>query len=130
MAIPVRSIRRPVRVSGTPKNGPLAAGAKRPPEWNNRKRANRDRDEYNQGMSALFPDTDRKVEAIQIEIIRRLPAWKKIAMVDSLNETVKTLAISGLRERHPDATPQQIRRLLADMILGVDLAQKVYGHAK
>jgi|WetSurMetagenome_2_1015567.scaffolds.fasta_scaffold336516_2 hypothetical protein len=92
--------------------------------------AKRDRDGYNQDMSALFPDTDPKMEAIQIEIIRRLPAWKKIAMVDSLNETVKTLAISGLRERHPDATPQQIHRMLAELMLGADLAQKVYGHAK
>jgi hypothetical protein len=81
-------------------------------------------------MSALFPDTHPKVEAIQIEIIRRMPAWKKIAMVDSLNETVKTLAVSGIRKCHPDATPQQIRRMLAELMLGADMAQKVYGHAK
>lgn len=70
------------------------------------------------------------MEAIQIEIIRRMPAWKKIAMVDSLNETVKALAVSGLRERHPDATPQQIHRMLAELMLGADLAQKIYGRAK
>ena len=81
-------------------------------------------------MSALFSDTNPKIEAIQIEIIRRMPAWKKIAMVDSLNETVKSLAISGIRERHPDATPQQVRRMLAELMLGADLAQKVYGRAK
>jgi hypothetical protein len=81
-------------------------------------------------MSTLSSDTNPKIEAIQIEIIRRMPAWKKIAMVDSLNETVKTLAISGIQERHPDATPQQIRRMLAELMLGADLAQKVYGNAK
>jgi len=70
------------------------------------------------------------MEALQIEFIRRMPAWKKLAMVDSLNETVKTLALSGVRERHPDATPQQIKRMLADLILGTDLAQKVYGHSR
>jgi hypothetical protein len=81
-------------------------------------------------MRALFSDTHPKMEAIQIEIIRRMPAWKKIAMVDSLNETVKALAVSGLRERHPDATPQQIHRMLAELMLGADLAQKIYGRAK
>jgi hypothetical protein len=81
-------------------------------------------------MNTLSSDTNPKIEAIQIEIIRCMPAWKKIAMVDSLNETVKTLAISGIQERHPDATPQQIRRMLAELMLGVDLAQRVYGHAK
>jgi hypothetical protein len=81
-------------------------------------------------MSASFSDTHPKMEALQIEFIRRMPAWKKLAMVDSLNETVKTLALSGVRERHPDATPQQIKRMLADLILGTDLAQKVYGHSR
>jgi hypothetical protein len=80
-------------------------------------------------MSPLYSDTHPKMEAMQIEFIRRMPAWKKFAMVDSLNETVKTMAISGIRERHPDATPQQIRRMLAELMLGADLARKVYGHA-
>ena len=49
-------------------------------------------------MSVLFSDTKPKIEALQIAIIRRMPAWKKIAMVISLNETVITLAISGIQE--------------------------------
>jgi hypothetical protein len=57
-------------------------------------------------MSILFPDTHPKMEAMQIEVIRRMPAWKKIAVVDSLNETVKTLATSGIKQRHPPATPE------------------------
>jgi len=64
-------------------------------------------------MTALYPDTHPEMEAIQIRIIRRMPAWKKIAVVDGLNETVKTLAISGIKQRHPDATPEQVHRLLA-----------------
>jgi hypothetical protein len=59
-----------------------------------------------------------------------MPAWKKISMVDSLNETVKSLAISGIKQRHPEATPEQIRRMLAELMLGGELARKVYGHAK
>ncbi|MBI3738174.1 MAG: hypothetical protein HY258_03915 [Chloroflexi bacterium] len=67
---------------------------------------------------------------MQIELIRRMPAWKKISIMDGLNETVKTLAISGIKERHPDATPQQIQRMLAEMMLGEELARKIYDHAK
>ena len=81
-------------------------------------------------MSALFPDTHPKMEALQIQIIRRMPAWKKLAIVDGLNETVKTLAISGIQQRHPNATPAQIQRMLAEQILGMELAGKVYDHAK
>jgi hypothetical protein len=81
-------------------------------------------------MSTLSSDTNPKIERIQIEFIRRMPAWKKFAMVDGLNETVKTLAMSGIKQRHPNATPQQIRRMLAELMLGAELAHKVYDHAR
>lgn len=81
-------------------------------------------------MSSLFSDTHPKMEAVQIEFIRRMPSWKKLAMVDDLNETVKTLAMSGIKERHPSATPQEVHRLLADLMLGTELARKVYDHAR
>lgn len=81
-------------------------------------------------MTALFSDTHPAMEALQIELIRQMPAWKKIAIVDGLNQTVRTLAISGIKERHPDATPEQVRRLLAELSLGAELARKVYAHAR
>ncbi len=81
-------------------------------------------------MSALFPDTHPKMEAVQIELIRRMPSWKKIAVVEGLNETIKALAVSGIKERHPNATQQEIRRMLAELMLGAELARKVYDHAR
>ena len=77
-------------------------------------------------MTALSSDTHPKMEALQIKLIRAMPAWRKFAIVDGLNETVKTLAGSGIKQRHPDATPQQIRRMLAELMLGAELARKVY----
>jgi len=70
------------------------------------------------------------MEALQIQVIRRMPAWKKIAIVDDLNETVKMLAVSGIKQRHPSATPEQVHRMLAELMLGEDLARKVYGYAR
>lgn len=81
-------------------------------------------------MSVLFPDTHPQIEALQIQIIRRMPAWKKLALVDGLNEAVKTLAINGIKQRYPTATPEQIHRMLAELMLGAELAQKVYDHAR
>ena len=40
---------------------------------------------------------------------------------------VRTLALSGLRTRHPEATSQELRRRLSDLLLGPDLAAQVYG---
>jgi hypothetical protein len=81
-------------------------------------------------MSQLYTDTHPKMEALQIQFIRRMPAWKKISMVDGLNETVKTLAITGIKQRNPNATPEQIHRMLAELMLGAELARKVYDHAR
>ena len=78
-------------------------------------------------MTTLSADTNPKAEQIQIQLLRRTPAWRKIQMVAELNETVKTLALNGLRQRNPNASEEQLRRMLADLILGETLAAQVYG---
>lgn len=78
-------------------------------------------------MTPLFPDTRPEAEAILIELLRQAPPWRKLAMVAQLNASVRTLTLSGLRQRHPYADDVEIRRRLADLLLGPDLATTVYG---
>ena len=78
-------------------------------------------------MSTLFPDTRPEAERVQIELLRQAPPWRKLHMVGQMNQTVRTLALSGLRQRHPQATPEELRRRLADLLLGPELAARVYG---
>jgi len=78
-------------------------------------------------MSALYSDTHPKIEQMQIELIRRMPAWKKMSMVDGLNQAVRNLAFTGIKQRTPAATPEQVHRRLADLLLGEELARQVYG---
>jgi hypothetical protein len=78
-------------------------------------------------MALLAADTPPEVEAIQIELLRQMPPWRKLAMVGELTETVYQLALTGLRQRHPNDTPAQLRRRLADLVLGHDLAARAYG---
>jgi hypothetical protein len=56
-----------------------------------------------------------------------MPPWRKMALVGEMSRTVRTLALAGLRQRHPDDTSAQRQRRLADLLLGPDLAAKVYG---
>ena len=44
-----------------------------------------------------------------------------------LTMTVRELALAGLRHRHPYDTPEQHRRRLADLLLGPELAARIYG---
>jgi hypothetical protein len=78
-------------------------------------------------MTILLSDTHPNAERIQIELLRKAPVWGKLDMLGQLNETVHLLALSGLRQRHPDASPETLRRMLADLILGEALAARVYG---
>jgi len=81
-------------------------------------------------MRGYYSDTHPKIEQMQIELIRKMPSWKKFAAIDDLNETVKSLALSGILQRHPGASTVQLKRMLADVLLGEDLAQKAYDHAR
>jgi hypothetical protein len=78
-------------------------------------------------MATLSPDTHPDVEQWQIERLRQMPAWRKLALVGEMNGTVRILALAGLRQRHPDDTPAQLERRLADLALGPELAARVYG---
>ncbi len=81
-------------------------------------------------MTSYYSDTHPKIEQMQIELIRRMPSWKKFSIVDGLNETVKLMAITGIKQRNPNATPEQVQRMLAELMLGTELARKVYDHAR
>ena len=78
-------------------------------------------------MTALFPDTRPEAEAVLIRLLRQAPAWRKLEMVDQLNQSVKLLALAGLRQRCPNDSEDQLHRRLADLLLGDELALKVYG---
>lgn len=78
-------------------------------------------------MSTLSADTHPEAERVQIELLRKLPAWRKLQIVGEMNQTVRTLMLSGLRQRFPHATDAELRRRLADLMLGEELAARVYG---
>ena len=78
-------------------------------------------------MRTLLPDTRPEAEAVLIHLLRQAPSWRKLEMVDQLNQSVKLLALAGLRQRFPQDDDERIRRRLADLLLGEDLALKVYG---
>lgn len=75
----------------------------------------------------LFRDTTPEAEEILIGIYRRMPAWRKLQLVDDANRTAAHLAMVGLRSRHPGESEERLRRRLLGLTLGEDLATKVYG---
>ena len=80
-------------------------------------------------MVTLSPDTSPHIERLLIEHLRQMPTWRKLALVGEMNRAVRDLAMAGLRQRHPNDTPTQRRRRLATLLLGGELAARVYGPA-
>ena len=78
-------------------------------------------------MPPFYTDTDPKIEALQVQYLRAAPSWRKMEMLARLNASARALALAGLRQRFPMAGEAELRRRLADLLLGSDLAQKVYG---
>ena len=78
-------------------------------------------------MTALFPDTQPEAERVLIELLRQAPVTRKLEMLGQMNATARQLALQGLRARHPEATEAQLRRYLADLLLGPELAARAYG---
>jgi len=78
-------------------------------------------------MTQVFPDTPPETERVLFALLREMPPWRKVELVAQLNQTVRELALAGLRERYPTASPPELRRRLANIVLGTELAEKAYG---
>lgn len=84
-------------------------------------------------MTALYSDTHPKMEALQIRLWQQASPTKKMNMLAQLNASARMLALTGLRSQYPQATEAELRRRLAGLLLGEELARKVFGenaHAK
>lgn len=92
-----------------PKNTGLT-GERRLPSWR----------EMNQ-------DTSPETEVVLFKLWREAPAWRKWEMMESLNRDARQLALMGLRRRFPNASPDELHRRLATIVLGEELATRVYG---
>ena len=72
-------------------------------------------------------DTTPEAEAVLFKLWRETPAWRKLEVMEGLNRTARQLALAGLRQRFPKASPQELRRRLAAILLGEEMACRVYG---
>ena len=72
-------------------------------------------------------DTHPAAENVQIEILRSMPAADRFRVLNDLIVTGRTLSLAGLQARFPKASPEELRRRLATLLLGSQLASTVYG---
>ncbi len=71
-------------------------------------------------------DTDKNSERIQNKILREMPKDVKIEISLDLARTAIELLKTGIRQRHPEYTDDEIEDALKRIILSDDLYEKVY----
>ena len=52
---------------------------------------------------------------------------RKVSLVEDANRTARCLAMAGIGLRFPGASDEERVRLLMDLVLGQELASRVYG---
>ena len=78
-------------------------------------------------MRTQSPDTSPEAERVLIELLRQAPAWRRLQLTDRMSATTRQLCLAGIRSRHPQASPAEMRRRFAEIHLGSELAARVYG---
>jgi hypothetical protein len=71
-------------------------------------------------------DTSADAAAVQIEVYRRIGPEARLRAGLALTETSRRLLFEGIRRRHPDYDPAQVRLAGIRAWLGPDLYRRAY----
>jgi hypothetical protein len=74
----------------------------------------------------LFADTDEAAERRLIELTRQMPDEKKLRLVFSQVETGRQLAMAGLKNRYPQASPEELKKRYAALVLDRETVITIY----
>jgi hypothetical protein len=72
-------------------------------------------------------DNDPVVAQIVLERLRAMSVGERAEMVNSMNRACEALALAGIRQRHPNASPEEIRMRLGVLRIGAALMLEVFG---
>lgn len=72
-------------------------------------------------------DTSPEAERVLLELIRRSPVSKRLALVSDLIDATRAFALADIRRHHPGASEAELRRLLASRVLTPEEVRAVCG---
>jgi hypothetical protein len=79
---------------------------------------------------SLSDDTTADIEQRQIQAWRRMTPAEKLSLAMSLTATARQLALAGVRQRYPNASPREAFLRLAIVTLGLDERGQRIGRAR
>jgi hypothetical protein len=78
-------------------------------------------------MKPLSSDTTLAAQQMHFELMRRLPAWRRLELAFELTQATRDLTLSNIRHRFPGATEEQVRRRFIARVLPRADVIRAYG---
>jgi hypothetical protein len=78
-------------------------------------------------MEPISPDTSAEAQRMHFELMRKLPAWKRLRLAFELTEAMRELVLADLRHRFVHASDEEIRRRFIARVLAREDVIRAYG---
>jgi hypothetical protein len=78
-------------------------------------------------MKTVLTDTATDTEEVLIKLLRTAPVWKRLKMIEDLNESLRVLASADLRRCYPAANEKELNKRLAARLLKREEVIAAYG---
>ncbi len=75
----------------------------------------------------MHEDTSAAAIARYHQLLRAQAPHQRLEQTNALIAAVRELAIAGIRARHPDASPQEVRMRLTVRLYGREIAARLFG---
>lgn len=75
----------------------------------------------------MYEDTSAAAIARYHQLLRAQAPHQRLEQTSALIAAVRELAIAGIRARHPDASPQEVRKRLTVRLYGREVAARLFG---
>jgi hypothetical protein len=75
----------------------------------------------------VYQDTDERARARYTALLTRMTPAQRLEMASSLSMSVRTLALAGLRQRHPHADEEELKRRLTVRLYGRNVGIRLHG---
>jgi len=72
-------------------------------------------------------DTSAKAEQVRLCALRAMSPTRRLSMALGWSQSMRELSRAGLRRQFPNFSEQELHRLMAERVLGTELALKAYG---
>lgn len=80
-----------------------------------------------QHASAHLQDTSPEIDSVLIELRRQMPLWRRAHQLSQLILAHRALILADLRQRHPHADAEELRKRMAARILPREMVISIFG---